>query len=34
MAEKKLVFVIDDDPDILDSISAILSAEGLLSKRP
>ena len=25
---KKTIFVIDDDPDILDSISAILSAEG------
>ncbi|HSV96559.1 MAG TPA: response regulator [Spirochaetota bacterium] len=28
MADKKLIFIIDDDPDILDSISAILSAEG------
>lgn len=28
MADKKTIFVIDDDPDILDSISAILSAEG------
>ncbi len=28
MADKKMIFVIDDDPDILDSISAILSAEG------
>lgn len=28
MADKKLIFVIDDDPDILDSISAILAAEG------
>jgi CheY-like chemotaxis protein len=28
MADKKLIYVIDDDPDILDSISAILTAEG------
>ncbi len=28
MAAQKLVYIIDDDPDILDSITAILSAEG------
>ena len=28
MADKKLIFVIDDDPDIIDSISAVLTAEG------
>ncbi len=28
MADTKLIFVIDDDPDILDSITAILTAEG------
>lgn len=28
MAEKKLIFIIDDDPDILDSITAILRGEG------
>ncbi len=28
MAGKKLILVIDDDPDILDSISAILKGEG------
>ncbi|TAL39958.1 MAG: response regulator [Spirochaetes bacterium] len=28
MADQKLVYIIDDDPDILDSINAILSAEG------
>ncbi|HDP80754.1 MAG TPA: response regulator [Spirochaetes bacterium] len=28
MAEKKLIFVIDDDPDIIDSTSAVLKAEG------
>lgn len=28
MANKKLILVIDDDPDILDSIKAILSANG------
>ncbi|MGB4269783.1 MAG: response regulator [Spirochaetota bacterium] len=28
MANKKIILVIDDDPDILDSIKAILSANG------
>ena len=28
MANKKVILVIDDDPDILDSIKAILSANG------
>ena len=28
MANKKLILVIDDDPDILDSIKAILAANG------
>lgn len=28
MANKKLILAIDDDPDILDSIKAILSANG------
>jgi CheY-like chemotaxis protein len=28
MANKKLILVIDDDPDILDSIKAILTANG------
>lgn len=28
MADTKLILVIDDDPDILDSISAVLTAEG------
>ncbi len=28
MAGKKLVYIIDDDPDILDSITAILKGEG------
>lgn len=28
MASKKLILVIDDDPDILDSIKAILTANG------
>ncbi len=28
MANKKLILVIDDDPDILDSIKAILKANG------
>lgn len=28
MPEKKLILVVDDDPDILDSIKAILNAEG------
>ncbi len=28
MADKKLILIIDDDPDIIESISAILSAEG------
>lgn len=31
MAEKKLIFIIDDDPDILDSITAILKGEGFES---
>ncbi len=28
MSDKKVILVIDDDPDILDSIKAILSANG------
>ncbi len=28
MSDKKLILTIDDDPDILDSIKAILTAEG------
>ena len=28
MSDKKLILIIDDDPDILDSIKAILSANG------